>query len=593
MTEPTGLLSGRFRLGELLGTGGSASVFAAVDTVDGASVALKLLHPHLSGTPAMREAFFAEARRAEPLRHPNIAGVLGVGVDEASDDPVAWIAFERAPGRSLAEQVELAGALAVRDAVAVADGVLRALEAAHAIGLVHRDVSPANVMVVAGESGAIEVEGVRLLDFGLADAAGRAALGSDVLRSEAGEGPAGVIGNVDYMSPEQVRGAALDERGDLYQAGAVLYFALTGRPPFARDTSAETMRAHLQAPPPVPSVMDSRIPRELDRVVVRALLKHADDRFATAAEMRAAVTAAPTAAEPAPVAEAGGTRVTRVVAPAPRPDVDSTRVLGRTRVPARPLAAERTAVQGPEMPRAGVQRSGRSRAAASARATGRRGTLGASISVAALAVLVAAIIGSVAASPTAVPIPSNSPSEGSLASPPPPTADASTPSSPPVVVTPPPVVEVVVPDVASATLAEAKRVLTDAGLVAGELTVVESERPADTVLGSSPEAGARAVEGSTVALTVASGFNRVPHVVGLTRAEALAALQRAGFTVALGTRRVAGVAAGSVVGTDPGEGVSLQLATTVTLLEAEATPRPTPPPTSTPVPTPEPGTSGG
>ena len=113
-----------------------------------------------------------------------------------------------------------------------------------------------------------------------------------MLRSEQTGGRAGVIGNVDYMSPEQVRGAAVDERGDVYQAGAVLYFALTGRPPFARSTPAETMRAHLETPPPVPSVMDSRIPRRLDRLVVRAILKDPADRFASAAEMRAALAAA-------------------------------------------------------------------------------------------------------------------------------------------------------------------------------------------------------------------------------------------------------------------------------------------------------------
>ena len=209
------------------------------------------------------------------LRHPNVAGVLKVGVDEASDEPVAWIALERAAGLSLAEHVDRHGPLGVADALTAADGVLRALEAAHAVGLVHRDVSPANVMIAIDGDGRLDVGGVRLLDFGLADAAGRAALGTDVLRSEAvaeDTGGAGVIGNVNYMSPEQVRGAAVDERGDVYQAGAVLYFALTGRVPFLRRPGRDDVSA-LESPPPVPSVMDSRIPRQVDRIVVRTLLK--------------------------------------------------------------------------------------------------------------------------------------------------------------------------------------------------------------------------------------------------------------------------------------------------------------------------------
>ncbi len=146
------------------------------------------------------------------------------------------------------------------------------------------------------------------------------------------------------------------------------------------------------------------------------------------------------------------------------------------------------------------------------------------------------------------------------------------------------------PDLAFSTLADAMRALADAGLAVGDVTAVDSGRAGDTVLGSSPDSGARLDEGATVSLTVASGFNRVPHVVGLSREEALVALQRAGFTVAIGTRRTAGVAPGTIVGTDPGEGAALTLATTVTLLEAEVSPRPTEPPqTATPTPTPEPG----
>lgn len=231
MSGTSRVIAGRFRLGELLGTGGSASVFAAVDERTALNVALKVLHPHLSERPAAREAFLAEARRAQPLRHPHIVGVLGVGVDHGADAPVAWIALERAAGSSLAQHVSRHGPLSPAEAVVVLDGVLQALEAAHAIGLIHRDVSPSNVMVARDASGAVAADGVRLLDFGLADAAGNAALGTDDLLSVDAKGRAGVMGNINYMSPEQVRGMPVDARGDVYQAGALLHFALTGRPP--------------------------------------------------------------------------------------------------------------------------------------------------------------------------------------------------------------------------------------------------------------------------------------------------------------------------------------------------------------------------
>lgn len=565
MIDASGLFSERYRLGELLGTGGSASVFAAVDWMSGTDVALKLLHPHLSEHPSARDAFLEEARRVQGLRHPNLAGVLDVGVETRSGAPVAWIALERAPGASLAEHVGGHGALSVAESIAVADGVLRALEAAHEIGLVHRDVSPANVMVSRGESGRITVDGVRLLDFGLADAAGRAALGTDILRSEAvtgNEARAGVIGNVNYMSPEHVRGLAVDERGDVYQAGALLYFALTGRVPFPRSTPAETMRAQLETPPPVPSVMDSRVPREIDRIVVRALLKEAGDRFGSAADMRAALRATGEPARAAPV----------------------TRVLGATRVPTRSPLNERTRVLPPRGP---VQRGVATQRPSARR---RRSRIGAWISGGALALIAATILAFVAAGSPAVPIPTPPPSEEQVAPSPSPSEEPA-PSGAPVAMSPV-VAQLAVPDVAFSTLADAKRALTDAGLEVGELTVVESEHAGDTVLASTPAAGTRAAEGSVVSLTVASGFNRVPPVVGLSRAEALVALQNAGFMVAIGTTRTAGVATGTVVGTDPGQGTSLALTTTVTLLEAEPPPRPTPSPpapTGTPTATPEPG----
>ncbi|HWI30761.1 MAG TPA: PASTA domain-containing protein [Microbacterium sp.] len=604
MIDSTSLVSGRFRLGELLGTGGSASVFAAVDTRTGSSIALKILHPHLSERPAARGAFLAEARRAEPLRHPNIVGVLDVGIDDAADAPLAWIALERAAGSSLSEHVARHGPLWPAEAVAVLDGTLRALEAAHAIGLVHRDVSPANIMVAPG---GIDSAGVRLLDFGLADAAGKAALGTDDLLSVEATGRAGVMGNVNYVSPEQVRGEPVDARGDVYQAGAVLHFALTGRPPFPRESTGQTMRAHLETPPPVPSVTDPRIPRSLDRIVVRAMLKDPADRFASAAAMRAALTGLGIGAagavpevRAAPVVRTAVTSVTDAVRlpveelqdeghedegledeglevgglsaeRLPAETYGITRVLGRTMVPPRvPGSPDSTIAHAPR----GRARHARSRA----------GTWFAATTAAIVTVIVVALAAtstptaSVEAEPSAAPSP--------------------TPTAPPPAPEPEPSVKpivslVTVPDLTRMSVAEAAGVLADAGLVAGAVTLVDSPSLRDTVLESNPASGQRLGRGGAVALTAASGLSTIPDVAGQDRDAALAAVQSAGFAPSLAHRpATAQTPAGRIVGTEPGAGTRLVVGTPISVLEsvgsvapeptATATPTSRPTPTSTP-----------
>lgn len=546
------LLSGRYRLGDLLGTGGSASVFAATDVHTGVSVALKVLHPHLSERPAAREAFLAEAQRARPLRHPNIVGVLGVGVDEGGHAPIAWIALERAEGMTLSQHVAAGGPLAPASAVVVIDGILRALEAAHAIGLIHRDVSPSNVMVAPDDAGGLSADGVRLLDFGLADAAGTAALGTDDLLSVEAHGRAGVIGNVNYMSPEHVRGLPVDERGDVYQAGAVLYFALTGTPPFPRETTGQTMRAHLDTAPPLPSDTDQAIPRALDRLVVKAMLKDPGDRFPSAAAMRAALPAAP-ASEPVPAASVR--TIARSV-----PDT-VTRVLGRTVVTAGATAAAPTT-------------TGRSRGArrAPSRAGAWLATTGAVLAFGIVLVLAAtsAPVSSVETQPSVAPSAS-------------PTATPAQPGPEPSTIEP--VVSMrTVPALDRLSVAEATRALTDAGLTVGEVTLVDSPWPRDVVLGSDPPAGRRLSDRAAVRLTVASGSNAVPEVADLDRAAAAAALEEAGFVPSFATSPApADTEPGLILGTVPAAGVGLAVGETVTILEAAPEDRP-PAPTPTPTP---------
>ncbi|MEA9986492.1 protein kinase domain-containing protein [Subtercola sp. RTI3] len=644
--RPPGLVSARFALGDLLGSGGSASVFEAVDVLTDERVALKILHPHLSHSPASREAFFVEARAAEPLRHPNIAGVLGVGVHDPDGEPLAWIALERAPGTTLAEYIESNGVLGVGEALALADGMLRALSAAHAIGLVHRDVSPANVMVsgaggvaagagggTAGEGAdvgvgvgagadygdaagvgygvagaaararargadgrvALMAEGVRLVDFGLADAAGRPALGADVLRSAVSDRSLGVLGSVNYMSPEQATGSPVDAPGDLYQVGAVLFFALTGQPPFVRDHAQAVMRAHLTAPPPVASVLRPGLPRAVDRMLAKALLKDPAARFASAEAMRAEVL-----------------RIAAVLPGAP-----GTMLTAVATAVATPVANSVDGVTGAKDGFNDVALAGASAAMPAGSSTGLaslRGTVGprrrSGGAVWLTLILMATAVGVVwmlaaNGSPrgTAAALPPAASATGSPAG----SADApgATTVTPPATPQPSalplptaaasPVVAaaamVPVPEVAGITLAEAQRQIEAAGLRLGTVTPVNSALPNDTVLEASPVTGGQAAHGSAVDLTVASGSNSVPRVVGLTQGDAVPVVQRAGFAVVVAARASGSVPVGTVLAVEPGEGSELRLATSVTLVVATAPTAPAPTPATT-VPTTPPTASG-
>jgi len=521
-------------------------VFAARDAQLGIEVAVKLLHPHLTGRGAAREAFFAEARRAVSLNHPAIVGVLDFGFDETAAGSYAWIALERATGSNLSDHVGRHGALSPAEAVTVIEGILEALGVVHAAGLVHRDVSPANIMVAVNASGSIERTGVRLLDFGLADVPGASTRGEDHLLSRNAVGRAGVIGNVNYMSPEQVRGAAVDTRGDVYQVGAVLYFALTGRPPFARASTGQIMRAHLDTPPPVPSALVPAIPRALDRVVVRAMLKDPDDRFDSVVVMGEALQGLSLEVDARPSAPL---RIPVHVG-------DVTRVLGRTMVLANPPAGVSAAG-------AGVVRQ-----ATTARSNVRV-WLVATVGVAIAAMILAA---AATASPTAlVNVPSPTPTTETGASPQPQTPAQPVPSLHKV------------PDLAGLTLAEAHAAITQAGLAPGEVSAVESPFPEETVLRSSPAAGELMRVGASVALTIASGYNAVPDVEGLSREEAAALVEAAGFTPLFAYRATFEEARyGSTLGTLPLHGGLIAVGRAVTIFEAvPAIPEPTPTPSGT------------
>lgn len=550
MTAASGLIAGRFRLEGLLGSGGTASVFAATDTVLDRPVAIKLLHPHLSESAALREAFLDEARRTASVAHPGIVEVVDVGTFQNGAVTIAWIAQERLDGATLAEHVQVNGPLGASATRRIGVMILQALEAAHAVGLVHRDVSPANVLV---RFDGPQPARATLLDFGLADAAGRTTRGDDVLRSST-SASAGVVGNAQYASPEQLRGEPVGVPGDLYQVGGLLYFALTGRAPFEGGNRDAVVHAQLHAPPPVASVRARGVSPALDRVLVRAMLKDPAGRFADAAEMRAALKATAPASAPA--------TATRVLRPVPVPV---------------PVVATSTgtvaAAAADDVP------TGRSR--------GEGPGWAAAIVVVALLALAAVAVPLMAsagrtepgAAPTVTaPSMSTAPSVTSSASPAP-TADT----------------DVAVPDLRS--LQETLAAILAAGLVAGPVTTQDSPLPTGAVLSADPAAGTTVPRGTTVRLVVASGTNAIPPIDGWMAADADAAIRAAGFTPEA-VPTVSDRPAGTVIGSAPAAGASAQVGSTVRLLvssgrAAAPTPTPTPTPTTVPTPTPTPTLTPG
>ncbi len=259
------LFDGRYRVVRKLGSGGMADVYLAEDEELGRRVAIKILNDRHANDEQFVERFRREAKNAAGLSHPNIVSIYDRGEAEGT----YYIAMEYLDGRSLKELVVARGPLPIADVIAFTRQVLTALRFAHKKGVVHRDIKPHNVM--ADADGRLKVT-----DFGIARA------GASQM-TEAGS----IIGTAQYLSPEQARGSAVDQRSDLYSVGVVLYEMLTGEVPFTGDTPVEIAMRHLSDTPQPPSTKRPEIPPDLDMIVLRALAKNPDDRFQTAEEMDA------------------------------------------------------------------------------------------------------------------------------------------------------------------------------------------------------------------------------------------------------------------------------------------------------------------
>ncbi|MFZ0833621.1 MAG: Stk1 family PASTA domain-containing Ser/Thr kinase [Mycobacterium sp.] len=543
MTTPQHL-SDRYELGEILGFGGMSEVHLARDLRLHRDVAVKVLRADLARDPSFYLRFRREAQNAAALNHPAIVAVYDTGEAETQAGPLPYIVMEYVDGITLRDIVHNEGPIPPRKAIEIIADACQALNFSHQHGIIHRDVKPANIMI--SRTGAVKV-----MDFGIARAL---ADSSSVTQTAA------VIGTAQYLSPEQARGDSVDARSDVYSLGCVLYEVLTGEPPFVGDSPVSVAYQHVREAPTPPSQRYEGISADLDAVVLKALAKNPDNRYQTAAEMRADLVRVHNGEPP---------EAPKVLTDADRSSLLASTALNRS---AQPVAVP------PRTSGHGARRSG-------------RGSVGRwLIAVVVLAVLTVAVTWAINAinGPThSVQVPSlkDQSSADAIATLQNKGFKVRTLQKPDPTVAPDHVIDTdpkageaaeqgsevtlnvstgpeqrEIPDVANLTFAEAERRLTAAGF--GKLRQIpapSTTEQKDRVVGTNPPAYQTAPVTFEIAVLVGSGPQRVdvPDVAGQSEDQARATLTAAGFTNIVSSPTDSPRAAGSVVGTDPAAGQSV------------------------------------
>lgn len=276
MYIPKTLANGRYSVGDLIGHGGMAEVHLGTDTRLGRAVAIKIMRNDLATDSIFLTRFHREARSVAQMNNPNIVAIYDSGEEHLKDDAdrpisIPYIVMEYVRGRTLRDIIKAQGALNQGDAEQIMLGMLNALNYSHRMGIVHRDIKPGNIMI--SEQGEVKV-----MDFGIARALDDSA--ATMTQNQ------GVVGTAQYLSPEQARGETVDMRSDLYSAGCVLYEMLTGQPPFTGDSAVAIAYQHVSEVCMPPSAVVPGLPKVWDNICAKAIAKDRANRYATATEFR-------------------------------------------------------------------------------------------------------------------------------------------------------------------------------------------------------------------------------------------------------------------------------------------------------------------
>ncbi len=550
------VFDGRYLIIRKLGTGGMANVYLAEDQELGRRVAIKILDDRHAQDVQFVERFRREATNAAGLSHPNIVSIYDRGEAEGT----YYIAMEYLDGRTLKELILRRGPAPVKTAIEYTRQILAALRFAHKNGIVHRDIKPHNVLV--------DSEGrLKVTDFGIARA------GASQM-TEAGS----IIGTAQYLSPEQAKGAPVDQTSDIYSVGIVLYELLTGTVPYTGDTPVEIAMKHLSQVPEPPSTLQPQIPHELDSIVLRALAKDPAERYQSADEMDADLERA---AKGLPVAPATEEAATMVLAAA---DTETMAAIAAARsqpqrlyddpprrkrsiwpwlVAALVIAA---AAAGGWYVYTQIQHQLKSNQPVAV-----ENYVGLHESDAVFKINQSGLTPQVIRKPNdtqpetivyqQTPPPGNRIDKGNTV-----TIYVSTGKP-----------KVAVPDVRGKSSVDAVQLLAEAGLKS-KLVTVASNSPADTVTAQDPAAGAKVVEGTVVRVNISKGPTQigVPLVVGEMYNQAATQLQGVGFAVAR-QDVTSSQPTGTVISQSPTGGVAAPAGSTVTLsvsLGPPATPVP-------------------
>jgi eukaryotic-like serine/threonine-protein kinase len=275
-----GNVVGSYKVVEKIGEGGMGAVFKGIDLMLEREVAIKMLRPELASQPQVVERFRSEAVTLAKLNHPNIATLFSF-LRQGED---FFMVMEFVRGETLDNLIRRSGAMPCDRAIALFCQALEGIDHAHRMGIIHRDIKPANMMLTEGGT-------LKVMDFGIARV-----LGTSRMTRQGN-----IVGTIEYMSPEQVRGQETDARSDIYSLGILLYEMLTGRVPFSSDSEYDLMQMQIEQAPQPPRVFSAQIPQTVEQAIMRSLAKRGEARFQGAAEFRNALLSALGAA-PAPPA---------------------------------------------------------------------------------------------------------------------------------------------------------------------------------------------------------------------------------------------------------------------------------------------------